>query len=145
MTAELFRHIYPLDNELQRTVKVLDDELVSYQVIGDAFDPKPRQRITVGALTDSNLKSIASEIRGNRRVMNSGHACRTGALVDQPAFEDALASAGFVLEDKETTVSTAFLVHGSKAGVRKVNKARDYGLPILSEEDALRLITFLKD
>jgi DNA polymerase-3 subunit epsilon len=144
MTAELFRHIFPLDREMQSTVQVLADDLVEYEVIGKAFEPVTRKRISVGGVSDEELRKIAEEIEGNTKVLLASHACRTGSLADQPAFEEALASIGFTLEDKETTASTAFLVHGSKAGVRKVNKAKDYGRPVLSEDDALRLIELLK-
>ena len=50
----------------------------------------------------------------------------------------------FVLQDAEPRKDTAFLVVGSKAGKRKIDKALAYGRPVLTEAEAISVMALLK-
>jgi DNA polymerase-3 subunit epsilon len=144
MTAHLFEHLFGLDRELQRTCEVLAEDVMQYQVVGEAFDPYPRIRHSPGGKSESELKDIADEILRNDYVQELSEVCRTGTLEDNEMFEESLRGIHFVLQDAEPRKDTAFLVVGSKAGKRKIDKALAYGRPVLTEAEALAIIALLK-
>jgi DNA polymerase-3 subunit epsilon len=90
MTANLFNHLFSLDNELQRTCEILAEDVMQYQIVGEAFDPHPRIRHNPGGKSGEQLKDIADEILRNNLVQHLSEVCRTGTLEDKDGFEEAL-------------------------------------------------------
>jgi DNA polymerase III epsilon subunit-like protein len=144
MTIQLFEHLFELDEELRRTCKILLEDVVQYKVEGEAFDPTPRVRHIPGGKSTEDLKRIAQEILENDRVQDLSEVCRTGTLEDREAFENALQQIHFSLQEAEPRKGTAFLVVGSKAGKRKVDKALSFRRPVLTEAEALIVIGLIK-
>jgi DNA polymerase-3 subunit epsilon len=145
MTAKLFEYLYKQDVDLQKTCKILLEDAVEYEVTGVASEAAPRVRHQAGGKNEAELESIAQEILENDDVQELSEVCRTGTLQDRDAFEAALESIYFVLMEAEPRKGTAFLVQGAKAGARKVEKALSYGRPVLTEEEALRVIELIKE
>ena len=144
MTANLFEHLFRIDEELQRTCKILSEDVIQYQAVGEAFDPYPRIRHNPGGKSKKELQDIAHEILKNDAVQELSEVCRTGTLEDRDGFEVALQGIHFVLQDAEPRKDTAFLVVGSKAGKRKIDKALAYGRPVLTEAEAISVMALLK-
>ncbi|NDC48857.1 MAG: 3'-5' exonuclease [Micrococcales bacterium] len=144
MTSHLFEYLFSIDEELRRTCEILQEDVVQYEVVGEAFDPAPRIRHIPGGKSSEELMGIAREIINNDKVQELGEVCRTGTLEDRDAFESALKGVHFSLQDAEPRKGTAFLVVGSKAGKRKMDKALSFNRPVLTEPEALSVIGFLK-
>ena len=143
MTVELFRHLMKVSAEFSRTCEILLEDAQAYSVTGTASAPVPRVRYKAGGKSEAELEAMANEIRRNAKVQSQKIVCLTGSLNDFDAMEQALAEAGYSLEDKETTKGTAFLIQGARAGVRKVTKAIGYGRPVLTEDEAWQLLEHL--
>jgi DNA polymerase-3 subunit epsilon len=144
MTTGLFRHLHVADAELRRTCTILLEEVADYRATGKAARATPRVRYRAGGKSDADLQSIVAEIGSNDKVLDLSEVCRTGTLEDQEAVEVRLNEIGFALQEAEPRKSTAFLIQGSKAGKRKVDKALSFGRPVLTESEALAVIGMLK-
>ena len=143
MTIELFRGLLKRDRELKVSCEVLVDDVVEYVPTYLAKQSVPRIRFQATSEGDSELSKMALEISRNVRVQEIRQVCLTGSLLDRPGIERELAKAGFSLVDAETTKGTAFLIQGAKAGKRKVDKALNFGRPVLTEQDAFSLAALL--
>jgi DNA polymerase III epsilon subunit-like protein len=143
MTRRLFEHLFGIDEELRRTCQILLEDVVQYEVVGEAVDPAPRIRHVPGGKSYEDLEGIAREIINNDKVQGLSEVCRTGTLDDRDAFEAALREIHFSLKDAEPRKGSAFLVVGSKAGKRKVDKALSFSRPVLTEQEALSVIGFM--
>jgi len=143
MTESLFEHLFCIDKELQRTCEILSEEVLQYQAVGEAFDSYPRIRHNPGGKSKSELKDIADEILNNDAVQDLSEVCRTGTLEERATFEEALREINFILKEAMPRKDTAFLVVGSSAGKRKVDKALAYGRPVLTEAEAISVIALM--
>jgi DNA polymerase-3 subunit epsilon len=143
MTIELFKALLDRDRELKLICEVLVEDVVEYASAYSAKSPVPRVRFHAESESESGLEQMASEISRNVKVQETRQVCLTGSLLDRPGIERELAKAGFALVDAETTKGTAFLIQGAKAGKRKVDKALNYGRPVLTEQDAFSLTALL--
>lgn len=144
MTSRLFEHLFKLDAELRRYCEILSEDVVAYGASYAAFDPTPRIRHVAGGKSDAELAEIAQEIIENDRVQDLSEVCRTGTLEDRFAFEVALHDVYFSLTDAEPRKGTAFVVQGSKAGKRKIDKALAFGRPVLTEAEGLQVLEIIK-
>lgn len=144
MTSQLFEHLYKSDAELRRYCEILSEDVVVYSAEAEAFDPSPRIRHLAGGKSEEELAQIAKEITLNVRVQDLSEVCRTGTLIDRDAFETALQGIGFSLLDAEPRKDTAFVVQGSKAGKRKIDKALAFDRPVLTEAEGLRVLALIK-
>ena len=100
------------------------------------------------ASTTSSLAShasgpIATEIRRNAKIKI---VVVTGTLIISASKFSALVSnAGYEVKESPATAGTAFVVQGYNGGQSKINKAKKYGRPVLTEQDAVRVLHLLRE
>ena len=155
-TALLFKHIHEVQSEkakIRAAVNALEvqiDELAGQVValprLKPSTSPQPR---TPSASADSeggSLSEIAREILSNSSVKRDRIVVKTGNLDrGESTLEMELERVGLRLKETPTTKGTAFLVVGKKPGKSKAEKARSYGRPVITEDDAYSLIDLLDE
>jgi len=141
-TAGVFKALYEQSPELREHC----DELVAKAV--SLSTPKSsgtkaliRRRHKAGELSDKDLESIAAEISTNSKIKI---VVVTGTLVlSESKFAALVSGAGYAVKDSPTTAGTAFVVQGYNGGQSKIKKAIQYGRPVLTEKDAVKVLNIL--
>jgi BRCT domain type II-containing protein len=89
------------------------------------------------------LELIANEIRGNVKIKI---VVVTGTLIiSATKFSALVSSAGYEVKESPATAGTAFVVQGYNGGQSKIDKAKKYGRPVLTEQDAVRVLHLLRE
>ena len=143
-TAGLFRALYERSPELREHCEELASQTVSV--------PRPessgakalvRRRHKADEITDKELELIANEIRGNVKIKI---VVVTGTLIiSATKFSALVSSAGYEVKESPATAGTAFVVQGYNGGQSKIDKAKKYGRPVLTEQDAVRVLHLLRE
>ena len=143
-TAGLFKVLYERSPELREHCEEIASQAVSVPRPNTAgVNPLIRRRHKAGELPDNELESIATEIRGNPKIKI---VVITGTLMSSLSkFSDLVASIGYEVKESPTTAGTAFVVQGYNGGQSKIEKAKKYGRPVLTEQDALRVLRILRE
>jgi len=143
-TANLFKALYEQSQELREHCEELAAHTVSVPVPKESgAKPLIRRRHKASDLSVQELESIASEIQGNAKIKI---VVVTGTLISSVSkFSGLVADAGYELKESPTTAGTAFVVQGYSGGQSKIDKAKKYGRPVLTEQDALKVLRTLAD
>ena len=143
-TAGIFKSLYEQSPELREYCEELASQTLSV--------PRPktpgtnaliRRRHKAGELSDKELESIATEIRNNAKIKI---VVVTGTLITSVSkFSALVVSVGYELKESPATAGTAFVVQGYNGGQSKIEKAKKYCRPVLTEHDALRVLQILRE
>ena len=143
-TAGLFKLLYEMSPELRQHCEELTAQTVSIpQPKSLDTEALIRRRHKADELSDKELKSIATEIRSNAKIKI---VVITGTLITSVSkFSALVASVGYDVKESPATAGTAFVVQGYNGGQSKIDKAKKYGRPVLTEHDALRVLHILRE
>lgn len=153
-TAALLKHIFEVSkmsskgavSSLETKIVELEKQVVHLPTLASTFSPQHRIPAATGVASGNQLLEIAKEIVANGKVKRHRLVVKTGILdKGESELELQLERVGLHLKETPTTEGTAFLVVGKKAGKSKAEKARSYGRPVISEDDAYLLIDLLDE
>lgn len=155
-TSALFKHIFDLHSSkaksrstisaLATQIEQLTDRVVTLPNLRPSVSPQPRTPAASADSEGSSLAAIAAEIISNSKVKRQRIVVKTGVLDrGESELDMQLERVGLRLKETPTTDGTAFLVVGKKPGKSKAEKARHYGRPVITEEDAYLLIDLLDE
>jgi DNA polymerase-3 subunit epsilon len=141
-TAFVFKKLYEMSNDLRAHCnELLGKTLEIPSPKGIARPSQIRQRYTTGEMSQEELNEIAREIYSNSKIKI---VVMTGKLLgSQRTMEQRIADAGYMFKESPTTAGTAFVIHGHSGGLSKIEKAEKYDRPILTEEDAIKVLDLL--
>jgi len=141
-TANLFRELYERSPELREHCEELASQTLSVPKLGTlSTNALIRRRHKVGELSEKELELIANEIRTNAKIKI---VVVTGKLFSSMSkFCALVASVGYEVKESPATAGTAFVVQGYNGGQSKIEKAKKYGRPVLTEQDALKVLHLL--
>ena len=142
-TAQLFAELALLSDELQESIQRLQGQVVTFEATG-VNEVKLVSRERFQALNaNSHLVQIASkrvQFEGRTLVVVTGTPD-----VGKEDFGKLARAAGLEYRETPPTKATAFVVQANNApGMSKIRRAQELNVPVLSEQDALILISKLK-
>jgi DNA polymerase III epsilon subunit-like protein len=142
-TAQLFAELALLSDELQESIQRMQEQVVTFEIT-KLSEVKLVTRERFQALnSNSQLVEIAFkrvQFEGRRLVVVTG-------TPDVGKEDFGKLASEVALEYRETppTKATAFVVQANNApGMSKIRRAQELNIPVLSEQDALILISKLK-
>lgn len=143
-TAGVFKALYEQSPEMREHCLALTSQTVPIPIPkGPGAKPLIRRRHKAEGLPETELQSIAAEIRTNSKIKL---VVVTGTLMlSESRFSALVSSAGYELKESPATAGTAFVVQGYNGGQSKIKKAIQYGRPVLTEQDAVRVLNILRE
>ncbi len=141
-TAELFKLLYEQSPELRERCEELASQTLSVSTPkSSGTEVLIRRRHKAVELSDKDLEAIAIEIHRNAKIKI---VVVTGTLITSVAkFSALVARAGYEVKESPATAGTAFVVQGLNGGQSKIEKAKKYRRPVLTEQDAARVLELL--
>lgn len=142
-TAQLFAELFLLSEELQESIQSLQAEVVAFE-ISNSTEVKLVTRERFQAL-DSNSQIVEIALKrvqfeGKRLVVVTGTPD-----VGKEDFGKLAREVGLEYRETPPTMGTAFVIQANNApGMSKIRRAQELNIPVLSEQDALILISKLK-
>ena len=142
-TAQLFAELALLSEELQESIQYMHAQVVTFEIT-KLSEVKLVTRERFEALnSNSQIAEIALrrvQFEGKRLVVVTGTPD-----VGKEDFGKLAREVGLEYRETPPTKATAFVVQANNApGMSKIRRAQELNIPVLSEQDALILISKLK-
>lgn len=140
-TAKVFKALYERSPELRDFCSEAQSQIPILEAPSYAGEsPIVRPKLDVQDRKESELRQIFDEIRSNQKLKM---VVITGKIHEESKFESLCAKAGFPRKQSPVTAGTAFLVVGEAPGQGKIADAIYYGRPILTLNDANKVLNGL--
>ncbi len=142
-TAKLFAELKSLSGPLKESIDRLQDQVVTFAERGSAAVPLVvRERFQTQTSDVHQVQAALKRIRveGKTLVVVTGTPD-----IGKEGFGKLAKAVGLEYRETPPTKGTAFVVQANNApGMSKIRKAQELNIPVLSEPDALILISKLK-
>ena len=142
-TAKLFAELILLSGELQESINRLQEQVVKFVVHGSTnVQLAVRERIKIQASDKQQIQVALKRVsvEGKTLVVLTGTPD-----IGKEGFGKLAKAVGLEYRETPPTKGTAFVVQANNApGMSKIRKAQELNIPVLSEADALILISKLK-